>query len=104
MPTVILYGHHKVRCRPMLNVIGAQESLEFYLSTDREVRAKLAGPSAVALFERDRITYARKRNTAERALNDDELGAFRAWRHDDKAGREAVRAMLIDPPRKGVST
>lgn len=104
MPTVILYDGLKVRCRPMLNAMGAQESLEFYSNTERDEYMKLAGIAAVERYAKETFLRACRRNRAEKALRPDERLAFQAWRASDKAKREAVRAMLIDPPRKGVST
>lgn len=97
MPTVIVSGA-KVRCRPLLDAIGAQEWLEHVAA---QKPAPVLGPRAVARWERDRMAASRRRNATERRLRPDEHSTWERWRGCDEHGREAIRAVLTDLPGKG---
>jgi hypothetical protein len=85
----------RVRCRPFLDAIGAQEHAEYVGS---QKPTAVWGTSKMNAWEREQQTAGRRRNAAERKLRPDEAAAFAAWRAMDEGGREAVRAILTDLP------
>lgn len=95
MPIVLICGEHCRAC-VLLAAIGAQETLEEHCK--RYERAKLAGPSAVRGYEKDRHVLAMRRNGAERKLREGEHQVWERWRRMPAAEREAVKAALADPP------
>lgn len=97
MPKILIFGK-AVRCRPVLNYIGAQESLAHLCSQADQM--KLRGPRALAAWERDRMAAARKRNAAESKLRDDEREVVRQYNTGTEATRQAIYAMLTDPPQE----
>lgn len=98
MPTVVLLGQ-PCRVRPMLDAIGAQESLEHFGTTRPHA---MHGPSRARAWEKQRLGYAARRNAAERKLRPAEAAAWQHWRSADYAGRRlAIRAMLDDLARGG---
>lgn len=82
MPIVSIFSH-KVRVRPMLDAIGAQESLEHCNRTPG-----------------NRGSLVRRRNSALRRLRDEERAAFNAWRDSDEHARAAAYAVLTDLPEE----
>lgn len=94
MPTMTIFGH-PCRVRPLLNAIGAQEALEALVPV---ADARMRGPSAVRLAERDRGALARRRNAAEAKLRPGEHAAWEHWRKADEGLRAAVWAVLTDRP------
>jgi len=97
MPRVTIFGHN-VRCQPVLNYIGAQETLAFCCAKGADIQ--LRGPRAVAAWERERLGYARQRNAHEAKLRPEERAAVQAYNVSPEDVRAAAWAVLCDPPTK----
>ena len=102
MSTLLIEGIGSVRTGIVLAAISAQEDLE-YDASKRE-QAKLAGPSAMARVERAIYAAARRRNAQEKLLRSTEHKLWSAFRDADTASREAIRAVLLDPPTGHIVT
>lgn len=90
MPLVTMFGK-QVRCRPVLDYIGAQESLSHHTRS-------VLRPTPNDL--RTRNMLARRRNSCEGKLRPEEREAVKAYLVADEPLRQALWAMLTDPPTK----